>query len=195
MNRFTRKSPELRKLGDASFSRAEKVSSELFTLTYGAIVVQLFKDCDGDAGAVNEELRRMGYRIGVRLVDEFLVESNLTTCQNFRETGQVIAKVAFKMFLGLTAEVIDDEQEGDLQSFLLRIDTIGNPFIEYVEIPERYSDLVYGNMLCGVLEGALEMVQLSTRCVVVGDVLKGDQNFDIRIELLEILQENVDFDF
>lgn len=31
-------------------------------------------------------------------------KSNLQSCVNFRETAQVIAKVAFKMFLGITAE-------------------------------------------------------------------------------------------
>jgi hypothetical protein len=40
----------------------------------------------------------------VRLVDEFLAKSNLQSCVNFRETAQVIAKVGFKMFLGIAAD-------------------------------------------------------------------------------------------
>ena len=46
-----------------------------------------------------------GYNIGVRLIDEFLAKSGITNCSDFRETGEVISKVAFKMFLGITADV------------------------------------------------------------------------------------------
>jgi hypothetical protein len=42
----------------------------------------------------------MGFNIGVRLIDEFLAKSGVNNCSNFRETADVIAKVAFKMFLG-----------------------------------------------------------------------------------------------
>ena len=33
-----------RRVGDAVFSKVEKINSELFSLTYGAIVTQLLKD-------------------------------------------------------------------------------------------------------------------------------------------------------
>lgn len=46
-----------------------------------------------------------GYNIGIRLIDEFLAKSGVNNCQDFRETAEVIAKVAFKMFLGVNAEV------------------------------------------------------------------------------------------
>jgi hypothetical protein len=63
-----------------------------------------------------------GYNIGVRLIDEFLAKSHIPHCQDFKETTENIAKVrpgfvcarfelgrflqvAFKMFLGVTAEV------------------------------------------------------------------------------------------
>jgi len=54
-----------------------------------------------------------GYNIGVRLVDEFLAKSNLQSCVNFRETAQVIAKVGFKMFLGIAADGQHRTHEGD----------------------------------------------------------------------------------
>ena len=47
----------------------------------------------------------MGYNIGIRIVDEFLAKGNITRCNNFRETAELIGKVAFKMFLGITVEV------------------------------------------------------------------------------------------
>ena len=48
---------------------------------------------------------RRGYRIGVRLIDEFLARSAVGRCQDLRETADVISKVAFKMFLGVSARV------------------------------------------------------------------------------------------
>ena len=34
-----------------------------------------------------------GYNIGIRLVDEFLAKAQITACQHFSETAEVIAKV------------------------------------------------------------------------------------------------------
>lgn len=39
-------------------SRMEKINSELFTLTYGSLVVQLFKDYE-NWGEVNKQLEKM----------------------------------------------------------------------------------------------------------------------------------------
>lgn len=47
-----------RRLGEASFSKIEKVSSELFSLTYGAVVTQLLKDYE-QVDATNEQLEKM----------------------------------------------------------------------------------------------------------------------------------------
>jgi hypothetical protein len=60
-------------LGDRAWQSVEKVSSELFVLTYGAVVAQLVKDCP-NIEAVNHQLDLMGYNIGVRLVDEFMAK-------------------------------------------------------------------------------------------------------------------------
>ncbi|XP_015750945.1 PREDICTED: trafficking protein particle complex subunit 3-like [Acropora digitifera] len=69
-----------------------KVSAELFVLTYGALVAQLVKDYESDE-EVNKQLDKMGYNIGVRLVEDFLARSNVGRCHDFRETADVIAKV------------------------------------------------------------------------------------------------------
>lgn len=59
---------------------------------------------------------RRGYNIGTRLIDEFLAKAQAGQCGNFAETGEVIAKVGFKMFLGVTAEVVHtDSSEFSLQ--------------------------------------------------------------------------------
>lgn len=36
----------------------------------------------------------MGYNIGIRLIEDFMARSNTGRCQNFRETGEAIAKVS-----------------------------------------------------------------------------------------------------
>jgi len=61
-------------------------------MTYGALVVQLIQDYE-DYTEVNKQLEKMGYNIGTRLIEDFLARSNLGRCTDFRETGEVIAKV------------------------------------------------------------------------------------------------------
>lgn len=43
---------------------------------------------------MNKQLEKMGYNIGTRLIEDFLARSNIGRCSDFRETGEVIAKVA-----------------------------------------------------------------------------------------------------
>ena len=71
----------------------DKVNAELVTLTYGTIVAQLCRDFDSDYVEVNRQLERMGYNIGVRLIEDFLAKSNVGQCANFRETAEMISKV------------------------------------------------------------------------------------------------------
>ena len=67
-------------------------NAELFAMTYGALVVQLIQDYE-DYGEVNKQLEKMGYNIGTRLIEDFLARSNIGRCADFRETGEVVAKV------------------------------------------------------------------------------------------------------
>eukprot|EP00326_Haptolina_ericina_P021648 CAMPEP_0181201502 /NCGR_PEP_ID=MMETSP1096-20121128/18342_1 /TAXON_ID=156174 ORGANISM="Chrysochromulina ericina, Strain CCMP281" /NCGR_SAMPLE_ID=MMETSP1096 /ASSEMBLY_ACC=CAM_ASM_000453 /LENGTH=182 /DNA_ID=CAMNT_0023291951 /DNA_START=23 /DNA_END=571 /DNA_ORIENTATION=+ len=172
----------LRKTGEAAFSKVEKINSELFSLTYGAIVTQLLKDYE-EVDATNEQLEKMGYNIGIRLVDEFLAKAQITACQHFSETAEVIAKVGFKMFLGVSAEVVNSSE----REFSLQMSD--NPLAEFVELPEQYNQLAYSNMLCGVLRGALEMVQMRVECTLTKDALWGDDVTELRVVLKEIMDE------
>ena len=52
-------------------------------------------------------------------------------------------------------------------------------------------DLWYSNILCGVLHGALEMVQLDCQVTFVSDVLRGDPSTEIRVKLLQILKDEI----
>ena len=77
------------------------------TLTYGAFVSKLIKDNQHNIDEVNSKLDKMGYNIGTRIVDEFFAKSppGRGVCKSFRETVEVIAKEAFKMFIGVTCDV------------------------------------------------------------------------------------------
>lgn len=76
-----------------------------------------------------------------------------------------------------------------------------NPMTEFVELPDGCADLVYCNLLCGVIRGALGMVRtaghaqcigsmveqqvnMKVECTYVKDVLKGDDVSELRIKLL-----------
>lgn len=63
------------------------------TLTYGTIVAQLCQDYDSNYQEVNKQLEKMGYNIGMRLIEDFLAKSGVGRCANFRETADMIAKV------------------------------------------------------------------------------------------------------
>jgi hypothetical protein len=55
--------------------------------------VQLIQDYE-DYDEVNKHLERMGYNIGTRLIEDFLARSNLGRCADFRDVGEVVAKVS-----------------------------------------------------------------------------------------------------
>uniref|UniRef100_A0A3Q3VK54 Trafficking protein particle complex subunit n=1 Tax=Mola mola TaxID=94237 RepID=A0A3Q3VK54_MOLML len=154
---------------------SKKMNSELFTLTYGALVTQLCKDYENDE-EVNKQLDKMGYNIGVRLIEDFLSRSNIGRCQDFRETADVIAKIAFKMYLGITPSVTNWSPAGDEFSLILE----NNPLVDFVELPDNHSTLIYSNLLCGVLRGALEM-----------DTLRGDNVTEIRLKFIKRIEENI----
>ncbi|CAM4533438.1 unnamed protein product, partial [Lepidochelys olivacea] len=75
----------------SSSASAHHMSRELFVLTYGALVAQLCKDYEKDED-VNKYLDRMGYDIGIRLVEDFLARSAVRKCRSYSETVDVIAQ-------------------------------------------------------------------------------------------------------
>lgn len=138
----------------------DKVNAELVTLTYGTVVSQLCRDFNNDYVEVNKQLDKMGYNIGMRLVEDYLAKSNTGACANLRETAEMISKVGFKIFLNITPAVTNWSSDG--KQFTLVFDE--NPLADFVELPDdgkAQDELWYSNILCGVLRGALEMVRLS----------------------------------
>lgn len=181
---------QLNKLGKDAFDRSEKISADLFAITYGSMVVSLINDANAMApqapiqdriAKVNAQLQKIGIRIGQRIIDEFLAKAGVPQCKSFISTGEIIARVALKMFLNISTATVDNVvqgTEGETYSIIFE----ENPLNGYAELTEPIRSLLwYSNVLCGVVEGALEQLQMKVTVKFVRDVLRGDSINELRV--------------
>ncbi|KAH9581406.1 Trafficking protein particle complex subunit 3 [Schistosoma haematobium] len=89
----------------------ENQTAELFTLTYGALVANIVRDFDTDA-EINEQLDKIGFNIGLKLVEDYLARGNPGRCNDFKETAEAVVK-GFKIFLGITPTICKFSSAGD----------------------------------------------------------------------------------
>ena len=164
---------------------AKKISGELFNLTYGALVVQILRDYE-DVEKVNKELDKIGYNIGIRLVEDFLARTNSGKCQNFRDTAEKL-QLGFKLFLNVQPTVTGWNPKSD--EFSLLFDN--NPLGEFVELPDQCSDLVYANLICGAIRGALEMVHIEVSTWFVQDTLIGSNVTELKVKFVRKIEDAV----
>jgi len=164
---------------------SKKVSGELFSLTYGALVAQIVKDYE-NVDDVNRQLEKMGYNIGVRIIEDFLARTGTSKCGDFRETSEKVQQ-AFKIFLNVSPTVTSWSSASD--EFSLIFET--NPIAEFVELPDSQAGLKYSNILCGTIRGALEMVHLEVAAWFAQDNLKGDNVTELRVKFLRKIEDTV----
>eukprot|EP00043_Microstomoeca_roanoka_P008366 m.80545 g.80545 ORF g.80545 m.80545 type:complete len:175 (-) comp14212_c5_seq1:96-620(-) len=162
----------------------KRVNGELFTMTYGSLVAQLLEDYENDQ-EVNKQLDKMGFNIGLRMVDDYVANTATERCGSFKETCTTLAKEGFRMFLGVSANI--GNWSNDDKECTLTLDD--NPLIAFVELPDEHRDLNYCNIYCGAIRGALEVLQYRTEVKMTQDVLKGDKETQIVITLLEVLDD------
>ena len=93
--------------------------------------------------------------------------------------------MGFKMFLGVSPSV--GNWNGDESEFSLVMDE--NPLADFVDLPKEYSNLFFSNILCGVIRGSLEMVNMKVEVKFVKDVLRGDDSTEMRVSFKEFLSE------
>lgn len=187
----------------------DKVNAELVILTYGTVVSQLCRDFEGDYVDVNKQLDRMGYNIGLRLIEDYLAKSNtMKRCASFRETADMIARVklatssccrsysltycqvGFKIFLNITPQVTNWTNDG--KQFSLVFDE--NPLADFVELPDdgrAQDELWFSNIYCGILRGALEMVQVQVEAHFISDVLRGNDTTEMRVSLIRYIDDEL----
>jgi hypothetical protein len=170
---------QMMKVGDDAFRNMGKTSAEFFAMMYGSLVRQLTVDHPGPGGIdqVNRLLDDIGYKIGIRIIDEYLAKSGMRSCGSFHDTADAIACVGLKMFLGFTAAVGNVSDDG----YTLVFDE--TPLTLFVDLPEQYirGRLNYCNILCGVVRGALSQVGFNVTATFTKDKLLGDPRNEIRI--------------
>jgi len=163
----------------------KKVNSELVTLTYGSLVAQMVKDLENPED-VNKQLERLGYNMGIRLVEDYLAKTSTGRCLDLKDTADKIQS-AFRMYLGVQPNVANWSPAGDEFSFILD----SNPLTDLVELPDDLKSLRYCNLICGAIRGSLEMVQLDVQSWIVQDQLKGDSNTEIRVKFIRKLEDAI----
>merc|ERR1712106_362363 len=152
--------------------------------------VDVWSDCRADYeghGTLrrsNNQLDKMGYNIGVRLVEDFLAKSRNPRCKTMEETAEVLRE-AFRQYLNMSPQVTNWNTERDAFSLLLD----NNPLTDFVELPSELAALNYCQMICGIIRGALEMVQLEVTAKVEKDSLKGAGSTEIRICFIKKLAD------
>ena len=160
-------------------------------MTYGVFVAKLLREADDNsAEEVNKQLEEVGYNMGSRMVDDFFASQKGAAinqpCTDFKQTMSVLGRQAFKMFLGISADVIGWDETEKVCSLVMK----ENPLNDFVVLPANLRcKLWYSNVLVGIIQGALEMINLKVKATFMKDTLRGDNEIEIKVELVDVLTD------
>ena len=158
------------------------INAELLSLTYGSLIVRLIKDYEKPE-EINEQLEKMGYNIGIRIIDDYLSRNIYQPTPNtFKDVMEKI-KLAIRYYLNVNASFSTYSNDEYIISFS------DNPLNDLVELPEKYKGLNYSNILCGVIRGALESINIKVECYYEKDTLKGNDTNEIKVKFIEVIEE------
>lgn len=177
-----------RSLGEELWKKTDKANADFFSQLYGAFMKSMWGEFN-DAARMTAYQQRMAKDMGARLADEFFARSGLGRCKDLRESADVLAKAAFKMFLNVTPAVSD--WSGDGKAFTLAFEE--DPLTEGVVLPESlvrgafsYSGGFYG----GAIVGAFEAMGVNLHVQVLSDKLLGAESTSLRVTLIGLEAES-----
>lgn len=164
---------------------SDKVNVELFSLTYGSLVRAIVKETNNIEDA-NNKLAKIGENMGDRITDDIVVNYD-NKITSLKDACEMIAKFAFKNYLGVTAEISEPSENRIIISIL------DNPITRYVSIPPEYDGLIYLMPLLGLIKKMLEQLHFSTEVTLIHDRLTSQEcnTNDIEIKLLGILTDTL----
>ena len=84
------------------------------------MVAQLCSDLDSNYAEVNNQLDKMGYNIGMRLIEDFFAKSGVPRCANLRETAETISKVSSTPLLEIRSYALCSLNKQSRSLFKLR---------------------------------------------------------------------------
>ena len=165
---------------DELYSSKTTHSSELLSFMYGSLMVRLTKDYK-DLNEINKKSEEMGFEIGFRLLDDVLDELG----KNIHNTNPIntLLLTLLKNFLGINGELKQISEKEFHYVFQ------NNPLALFVELPEHLKELYYSNIICGMIRGLLENANFKVECNFDKDKTKGDDINDIKIVIVEIMEE------
>lgn len=155
---------------------------ELLTFMYGALLVRLTKDIK-DINELNKKIESIGYDMGKRLIDDIIDDYQRKLDASSNKLMETLISQVSQYYLGIIGTIT---QTAEKEYHLIFPE---NPISFYVELPESLNELCYSNIICGILRGLLEISGFEVKCEFVKDKMKGDDVNDIKITLVQLIEE------
>ena len=136
---------------------------------------------------------------GIRCIEEFLssveqqqpASSPALATTNFSDCPDVL-KMAFKMFLNVSADINDATNDRFALTFS------DNPLTHFVELPpgdSAFAELEYCQLLCGYCRGMLSALQFDVSCALTQSILRGDSTNQLTVTLNQVLSSGAGEDY